>query len=912
SKISSRYEELDEKQRKIRVSTHEWNKEIDRIKSGGFVNESEFENIRKSMRGLSADSKTYEQDLKRIQTQIARMNTVSEKRSERKETRDIAKGRNDAKIESMRGAVPDSFLDEVKGLNNLLDFTSSKRDIAFIEDEMKKLVKLEGDIKKAGRDEEKIREVIADHQASAVKSVDKYNDIINSIVQDSNKKNAVDERQKRIAQDLLRLQKEIKKLEDNDKKTKQQEKALEQKRQTLSRLSQEQRENQGMQNKIEEDAARLQREINQLKERGLQLSYDEQREIQQKISALKQLSQIQRNSNSSGSNRDIQEQKIRDKFNSTSYRATRGFSENSAEARKIKGIIEDVEAKVNGLSGKVGDEFHQATREIEESMNHLNSESRRLRDEDQRRRGSMGGQLVNALRKVPVWTAAMGVVYGTIQQVKNGFRSILDIDKEMVNLAKVSEASKQQLDAFKNTASAMGRDLGVVATEVIKATTEFQRLGYSLEQATVLGKNSILYANVGDMSVEDASSNLVSTIKGFGVEVDAQGNNVRKLVDMFNEVGNNFAISSEGIGEALKRSSAVFNEAGTSIQDAVGLVTAANSVVQDPDKVGNGLKTIAMRLRGVKEEGDGVEELVPQLQKTFDRINKDFGLMNDEILSVMEEDGVTFKSTYKIFEGVAKVWDKLTDLERANLVETMGGKHQGVVVSAIIQNWEDAQKASETASNSAGSASREFSAYMDGFEYKIGQLKNAIEHFWTTIVDDDAVKWFIDVLTSIVDGITSIVDTFGATNIIVLMSGLVAVMASKPLRDSVTTVGALGRAFEGLGGFVMKFVSFLPRLIPYVAVLLAIGTAATVVVKAFTAESRARKERLKVLDAEISKLKDYKQSYEETFNQKDFKLDDFADLQAKGTNRTSQEEEKYLGIVQKIKTEMPELISYYN
>ncbi|MGG4105144.1 phage tail tape measure protein [Paenibacillus lautus] len=853
-------EALEEKIRRIRVSTHDWGKEINRIKSEGFVNESEFESVRKSMQALSADSKTYEQDLKRVATQINRLNQLSVKRAERQETRDISKGRNNDKIESMRGTVPDNILNDVKGLNDMLDFSSSKKDIAFIEDEMKKLVKLNDDIVKAGKDEAKIRQAIEEHQQSAVKSADKYVDTLAEIVQNSNRQ-----------------------IQDATKR-----------------------------NQIEQEAINIQREINDLRERGTQLSYEEQRAIQQRIQALRRLAQRQRDVESDENGRDNTTQRLRDKFNSVSYRATRGFGENSTEARKLKETIRDIEQMVDGLSGKVGSEFHQATREIEEAMNRLNAESRRLRDEDQRRRNSTSGQLVNALKKVPIWAAAMGVVYGAVEQIKRGFQSVLDIDAAMINLAKVSEASKQQLDEFKNTASEMGRGLGVVATDVINATTAFQKLGYTLEQSTMLGKNSILYANVGDMDVQTASDNLTGTIQGFGIEVDEAGNNVRKVVDMFNEVSNNFAITAEGIGQVMTRSAAVMHQAGNTMEETVALAASANAIIQNPTKVGNSLKTVAMRLRGITEEGEAVEEIGSKLQITFDRINKEFGLMGEKALQVMEDDGNTFKSTYKIFEQVEGIWNKLSDLERANLTELMGGKQQGNVVAAIIQNWDDAEKAARTAANSSGSAMQEFNAYMDGFEYKIGQLKNALERFWTTVIDDDTVKMLIDSLTSIIDALTKLVETLGAMPIIAVVGGLLGLLASKGLRESVLTVTNLGGAFKGFGTWVLNAVKLIPRLIPYIGVLLAIGEAANLVFKWMTADSRARKERLKVLDAEISKLQEFKDAYDETLNTKDFNLDDFAKLQAKGTARSTEEEQKYLETINKIKDTMPQLIAYYD
>lgn len=49
---------------------------------------------------------------------------------------------------------------------------------------------------------------------------------------------------------------------------------------------------------------------------------------------------------------------------------------------------------------------------------------------------------------------------------------------------------------------------------------------------------------------------------------------------------NNFAITSAGIGEALQRSASALYSAGNTIDESVALVTAANSVIQNPEQVG--------------------------------------------------------------------------------------------------------------------------------------------------------------------------------------------------------------------------------------------------------------------------------------------------------------------------------------
>ena len=70
-----------------------------------------------------------------------------------------------------------------------------------------------------------------------------------------------------------------------------------------------------------------------------------------------------------------------------------------------------------------------------------------------------------------------------------------------------------------------------------------------------------------------------------------QADEAEHIVDVFNEVANNYAIDTAGIGEALQRSAASLNAANTSLEQSVALVTAANTVVQNPESVGTTFKT---------------------------------------------------------------------------------------------------------------------------------------------------------------------------------------------------------------------------------------------------------------------------------------------------------------------------------
>lgn len=74
------------------------------------------------------------------------------------------------------------------------------------------------------------------------------------------------------------------------------------------------------------------------------------------------------------------------------------------------------------------------------------------------------------------------------------------------------------------------------------------------------------------------------------------------IIDEFNEVSNNFAITSGGIGESLQRSAAAFNAANTDLSKSIALIAGTNEIVQDPDAIGSMWTTVSARIRGASTE----------------------------------------------------------------------------------------------------------------------------------------------------------------------------------------------------------------------------------------------------------------------------------------------------------------------
>ena len=336
------------------------------------------------------------------------------------------------------------------------------------------------------------------------------------------------------------------------------------------------------------------------------------------------------------------------------------------------------------------------------------------------------------------------------QGLRQIYQNVVNIDSAMTELKKVTNETDNTYDAFLDDAGTRAKNLGASISDIVTASADFARLGYNLKDSKELADAAVLYQHVGDgiSSVNDASESIISTMKAFGVEAK----DVTSIVDKFNEVGNNYAISSAGVGSALQRSASALHTAGNTLDQSIGMIVAANDVAQDPESVGNALKVLSLRIRGAKTDleqmGESTDDVAVSTSKLREQIKALTNVDGKGGFDILTKSG-DFKSTYEIMEGIANVWKEMNDVDKASLLEQVAGKNRANVVSGMLDNWKDAQDAAKTAAESAGSATKENETYLDSINGKISQFTATFEKLSKDVLDSDLIKFFIELATHI-------------------------------------------------------------------------------------------------------------------------------------------------------------------
>jgi len=331
-----------------------------------------------------------------------------------------------------------------------------------------------------------------------------------------------------------------------------------------------------------------------------------------------------------------------------------------------------------------------------------------------------------------------GALVGIFRVFRQGIAEVIALDSALTELNKVLDVSTDELVSYTREAYKMGEVLGRTGKEVINATAEFARAGYNLAESSKLAEQAILLTNVAEglENTAEAAGYLIAVMKGYNLTAQDSVH----IVDLLNEVSNNYAVSTLKLAEGLQRTSGTLSQTGTSVEELAGILTAGYEVLRNMEKVSSGLVTISTRLRGISESGEEIDGLMPELQETF----KEFAGI--DIQTVNGE----MRSTYDILKDLAGVWHTLNDEQKAHIGYLTSGIRQSPVLNAIMLNWQTVEQASKTAMSSTNSAIIENEKYLSSLQGRLNLLSSALSKLAYDTINSQVLKSLIDLATILV------------------------------------------------------------------------------------------------------------------------------------------------------------------
>ena len=343
-------------------------------------------------------------------------------------------------------------------------------------------------------------------------------------------------------------------------------------------------------------------------------------------------------------------------------------------------------------------------------------------------------------------------------QVKAAISETIDLDKVYTDLIKVNnELERGDYADYLSKCNQRAKELATTQKGLIEGATEFSKSGFDLSTSNKLSEKSTILANVGEMSDSDAAKAIISGVQAYDV-IDGFTDVVDKadaLISKYNEIGNTASITTAEIAKGVQSVGSVFADANTSVDEFVALLSAGNRQYQDADALALELRTAALRIRGCSAEladmGEEVDNVYTSASKMAEKIEGLTNINGTGGVKILEDDEETFRSIYDIFLDISKVYKDMSDTDASALLDLIAGKNRASAISATLNNMAEAQEILQNSLHSAGSAQKEYNAYLESTEAHIQRFKATLTETYTSFLNGNMVSHVVDIGTAVLD-----------------------------------------------------------------------------------------------------------------------------------------------------------------
>jgi len=192
---------------------------------------------------------------------------------------------------------------------------------------------------------------------------------------------------------------------------------------------------------------------------------------------------------------------------------------------------------------------------------------------------------------------AFGVVIGGVFAA--AAKTAMEFDHQMAQVNAVSNATAEEFSSLRQAAIDMGASTQFSATEAAQAIEELSKAGLTAAQITGGALTGALnLAAAGGIGLAEAAAIASTTLKQFNL----QASEMSSVADTLAGSANASNTDVTGLGQSLKNVGTVAAQAGLSVEETVGILSAMGDQALTGAEAGTNLKTTLLRLLAPTKE----------------------------------------------------------------------------------------------------------------------------------------------------------------------------------------------------------------------------------------------------------------------------------------------------------------------
>lgn len=272
--------------------------------------------------------------------------------------------------------------------------------------------------------------------------------------------------------------------------------------------------------------------------------------------------------------------------------------------------------------------------------------------------GEFDKSLAASNARVIAFGASAGIIAGLAAGFHKLVESTIEVQKSLNQIGVILNVSGERLDKFGASLFNIAKNTGQAFNEVADAATLLSRQGLGVEETLKRTNDALILSRLTGMDAAKSVQALTAAVNSFA----SQGVTANEVLQKFATVDSSFAIGAKDLPEAIGRVGSSAAQAGVSLSELIGLVTAAQvATARGGSVIGNSFKTIFTRLQR------------PKVQSLL------------ESLGVNTKDSAgEVKPTIEILKSLASTYDSLGTAQKAQVAEQVGGVFQINILKATL------------------------------------------------------------------------------------------------------------------------------------------------------------------------------------------------------------------------------------
>lgn len=356
-------------------------------------------------------------------------------------------------------------------------------------------------------------------------------------------------------------------------------------------------------------------------------------------------------------------------------------------------------------------------------------------------------KIAQTLTRTLGWNLASSAVNSLTRSVQQAWGYVKSLDTSLNNISIVTGKSADQMADFAVKANDAAQALGKTTTDYTNAALIYAQQGLSDKEVEARTAITLKAANVTGQSTEAVSQELTAVWNGYKVNADEAELYVDRLAAVAATTASDLEELSTGMSKVASAAAAM--GVGED-QLAAQLSTIISVTKQAPESVGTALRTVYARISDIQAgiEEDGVT------------LGNYSGKMAALGFNVLDTSG-HLRDMGTVIEQIGGKWQDLTRQQQINLAQVMAGQRQYSNLIALFDNFQQYNKALETAQNAEGTLQSQQDIYMESTAAHLNQLKAAIENIYDSLINADAMDGVLDDLTALANLTAQFIDSLG-------------------------------------------------------------------------------------------------------------------------------------------------------